>query len=591
MNRDHCHLSRRTFVGASGGTLAAALAGCMGSSTDSSRFVTAFEGGRPATQVHFNPWNPANYAQTYSIYWLQRTISAHGDGSVSSDFFEELSVDGNEVTVEFPTDWSYWNGDDITAEDYFVAAEIDRYQDPEGSPIEGHELVDEYTVRRIYKDEISPTVAKLNAGYGMEAPKSVFGEYLERYQDASGESAREDVTNDLLQMTISTEEFVDQGLGSTLFKIEDFNSSETLAVKQDDHPWADRTDIEEIRVLPNVESGTQVEQLEKSNDLDMTQYIAESQRSEYPDNLQNIYELSHYNCQKYMLNWNNKHLANRSVRRAIISAIDIPSIVDAATQTGMLATPTQVQTGIRETIEEMYLGEGFTDQLIQYPVEADEETARGHMEDAGYSLEDETWVGPDGDSISFDIITQSAVAQSQPTKVFSDQLNGFGMDTEMEAIGQDYYSKLQEWEFDIAWIWHVALPFWHPSAYFSNNFYGILAGDQGSGNDTGPTGVPFSTEIPEEVGAREVGSNGVEINPAQLMTDLNGASSEEETIELTQQLVQWFNFELPSIVHMQENRGFGGDVENFSFPDPDETRLDRPNPGPWALTSGLISRN
>lgn len=586
----HRHLSRRTFIGTSGATLAAALAGCQGDAgSDTSRFATAFEGGRPPTGVHFNPWNPSDYAQTYSIYWIQRTTSAHGDGSVSTSFFENLSVDGRDVTIEFPTNWSYWNGDDITAEDYLVEAEIDRYQDPEGSPIEGHELVDDYTVRRTYKDNVSSTIAKVNAGYGMAAPKSVFREYLERYQDATTENERQAVTDDLLQMTIPTEEFVDQGLGSSLFKIEDFNSSETLAVKQDDHPWSDRTDIDEIRVLPNVESGTQVEQLEKSNELDMTQYITDNQRSEYPDTLENVYELSHYNCQKYMLNRNNEHLANRSVRRAIIAAIDIPSIVDAATQTGMLASPTQVQTGIRETIEELYLGEGFTDQLIQYPVGADEETARGYMEDADYSLEDETWVSPDGTAISFDIITQSAVAQSQPTKVFSDQLNGFGMETNMNAIGQDYYSKLQEWEFDIAWIWHVALPFWHPTAYFSNDFYGILAGDPGSGDDTGPTGVPFSIEIPEEIGAEEVGSNGVEINPAQLMTDLKAASSEEETRELTRQLVQWVNFDLPSIIHMQENRGFGGDVENFSFPDPDETRLDRPNPGPWALTSGLIS--
>lgn len=592
MSNDHRHLSRRKFIGTSGATLAVALAGCQGNAgSDTTTFATAFEGGRPPTEVHFNPWNPSDYAQTYSIYWIQPTTSAHDDGSVSSSFFKNLSVDGKEVTIEFPTNWSYWNGNDITAEDYLVEAEIERYQDPERSSIKGHELVDDYTIRRIYKKNISPTVAKLNAGYGMAAPKSVFREYLERYQDATTESERQAVTDDLLQMTIPTEEFVDQGLGSSLFKIEDFNSSETLAVKQDDHPWSDRTDIEEIRVMPNVESGTQVKQLEKNNELDMTQYITKNQRSQYPDNLENVYKLSHYNCQKYMLNWNNKHLSNRSVRRAIISAIDIPSIVNAATQTGMLASPTQVQTGIRETIEDMYLGKGFTDRLIQYPVKADEETARTYMENANYSLKDGTWVSPDGTAISLDIITQSAVAQSQPTKVFSDQLNKFGMETNMNAIGQDYYTKLQEWEFDIAWIWHVALPFWHPTAYFSNDFYGILAGNPDSSSDTGPTGVPFSIEIPGEVGAKKVGNNSVEIKPAQLMNDLRAASSEDETRKLTRQLVQWVNFDLPSIIHMQENRGFGGDVGNFSFPNPDKTRLNRPNPGPWALTSGLISSN
>ncbi|NUB93640.1 ABC transporter substrate-binding protein [Haloterrigena sp. SYSU A121-1] len=591
MIKDHSHLSRRHFVGASAGTLAATLAGCVGGGDNSAEFVTAFEGGRPPTEVHFNPWNASDYAQTYSIYWTQETLATHSDGSVSTDFFEDISVDGREVTIEFSDQWSFWNGNDITAEDYFVEAELWRYQDPEASPFEGHELVDDYTVKRIYKDEVSPVIAKSNAGLGTGAPKSVFREYYERYEDAGGESGRQAVTEDLLQMTIDTEEFVEEGYGSSLFKIEDFNSSETLAVKWDDHPWADETDIEQIRVLPNIESGTQVEQLEKSDDLDMTQYITESQRPEYPDNIENIYELSHYNCQKYILNWNNEHLANRSVRRAIISAIDIPSIIDAAAQTGMLASPTQVQTGIRETIEDEYLGEDFVDQLIEYPVEADEETAIAYMEDAGYSREDGEWISPDGNATDFTVITQSDVSQSQPTKVFTDHLNAFGLNAEMEAVGQDYYSRVQEWEFDIAWMWHVALPYWHPMAYFSNDFYGLLAGDVTSDSDTGPTGVPFSLEIPEEVGATEVGGNGVEINPAQLMVDLEGASSEEETKELTRTLVQWVNFDLPAIIHLQENRGFAGDVENFDFPSEDEFRMDRPNPGPFALLRGQISTN
>ncbi|WP_408960254.1 ABC transporter substrate-binding protein [Natrinema sp. 74] len=584
-------MSRRGVVGASAGTVAATLAGCLGGGSNATEFATAFAGGRPPTQVHFNPWNASNYAQTYSIYWLQETLAPHSDGSVSTEFFEELSVDGREVTIKLSDQWNFWNGNDITAEDYFIDAEIWRYQDPEASPIESHELVDEYTVKRIYKEEVSPTIAKSNAGGGTTAPKSVFREYYERYEDASGESGRQAVTEDLLQLTIDTKEFVEEGYGSSLFRIEDFNSSETLATKWEDHPWADETDIEQIRVLPHIEAGTQVEQLEKSNKLDMTKYIAENQQSAYPNNIENIYKLSHYNCQKFILNWNNKHLARRPVRRAIISVIDIPAIVNAAAQTGMLASPTQVQTGIRETIEEQYLGADFVDSLIDYPVEADEETAAEYMQQAGYSREDGSWVGPDGDTTNFTVITQSDVSQSQPTKVFTDHLSAFGLNAEMEAIGQDYYSQIQEWEFDIAWMWHVSLPYWHPVAYFSNDFYGLLAGDITSNSDTGPTGVPFSLEIPEEVGATEVGNNGVEINPAQLMVDLEGASSEAETKELTRTLAQWVNFDLPVIVHLQENRGFGGDVENFNFPSKDEFRMDRPNPGPYALLRGRISTN
>lgn len=584
-------ISRRELLGAGGGAFATALAGCTnlaGGGGETTRFVTAFEGGRPATTIQMNPYNPSEYGGTYLIHWNQRTSSAHTDGSVTTQFFETFEADGRELTIEFPDDFTFWNGNDITAEDYYVEAEISRHMDPEGSIVERHELDGDYTVRRIYKDDITPTLAKLNSVNGLKAPKSVFREWLERYEEATTTNERESVTQEFLQMTIPTEEYVEKGLGSGLFEIKDFNSSETLGVKRDDHPWADRTDIEEIRLLPNIESGTQVDQLARNNELDMIDYIPENQISGYPDDLENYYKLNHYNTQKYMLNWNNPHLARRPVRRAIISAIDIPAIVDAARQAGTLSSPTQVQTGIRDTIEDKFLGKGFTDKLIQYPVKADKETATAYMKDAGYTLENGAWVGPDGGKINFKIITQSAVSQSQPTNVFSDQLNDFGMATEVNAIGDSYYTQIQEFEFDIAWMWHVAVANWHPKAYFSNNFYGILVGDPKSENETGPTGVPFSLEIPKEVGAKQI-DNGVEIKPAQLMRDLDSAASRKEVMEITRKLVRWVNYDLPAIVHLQENRGFGGDTANFQFPNPNETRLDRPNPGPWALTSGYIS--
>lgn len=43
------------------------------------------------------------------------------------------------------------------------------------------------------------------------------------------------------------------------------------------------------------------------------------------------------------------------------------------------------------------------------------------------------------------------------------------------------------------------------------------------------------------------------------------------------------------IGHLQENRGFAGDVENVAFSSEDEFRIDRSNSGPNALLNGYIS--
>ncbi|WP_239640440.1 ABC transporter substrate-binding protein [Halogeometricum pallidum] len=605
MTSDSNRLTRRRMIGAAGGALATGLAGCSGEGTNGDATAGGGTAGgsegektltimdaRQLTQIQFNSFNAANYANSWGVMTHDIVASGHSDGAVRPDLAEELTTDGKTLTITFPEDRTWWSGDDVTAEDLLVQLEITRLQDPEASAYESHELVDDYTLERRFKKSTTPELMRASiAGFVVNTPRWIYNDYLERYREASTAEERDAVTEDLLGMTISAKQLVEEGLGNSLYRLVRFNSSEGILEKFEDHPYADRTDVEQTRVIPWDTADPESFIVQNEVDLAFGDYITEEKRQRYPDNLQNQYELEWFRTQKFTFNYKNEHLSKRNVRRAVACAVDLPSIVAAANQAGIVGSPTQVQTGLRSSIHERYLGEGFTDKLIQYPVEGDAEAAAEYMRAAGYSKSGGEWVDEGGSSFSFTIIADSKSAQTQATKVFSDQLSAFGIGTEVQSIGLDYYAKLQEYEFDIAWIWHVARALWHPTAYYSNNFYGVEVGDPSNGGDTGPTGIPFETTIPNRVGAETVSGNGQSIQPAKLMDDLPVAQTGDEMQEMTRTLVQWFNYDLPALVYVQENSGYWGDSRDFTFQMPeDKSLMSRTKPGRVAWLHGWVGQ-
>ncbi|AKU09288.1 ABC transporter substrate-binding protein [Haloferax gibbonsii] len=552
-----------------------------------------YPAGRPATDVQFNRYSLGNYAHTLQDQLFEEVARGYADGTVRPDLLEDMTVDGRTLTLTFPEGFKWWNGDDLTAEDYYIGLEIDRLQSPEQSPIESNTLVDDYTIERTFKTAVSPNLMKANvAETFVNTPRSVYREYLTRYEEASSDSERESVTSDLLDMSITTQQLIDEGLGNALYRVTGFNSSETILEKFEDHPYASRTDIPNVRIIP--ETTSDVESLSVNDQLDMNPDVlmSESQQSRYPDNIENVYRLNWFRTQKFTFNFKNEHIARLPVRRAIVNAVDFESMVAAMRQAGTVGAPAENQTALRSTIHEEYLGSDFVDQLIDYPVGKDLETATQLLEDAGYTKENGTWVDPDGESFTFTVLTQNNNTQVQATKVFNDQLNAFGIQTKISTVSStDYYQRLQTYEADIFWIWHVAKALWHPTAYFSNNFYGIEVGDPSSGNETGPTGKPFTTTVPSEVGATEVSGSGKEIQPAQLMNDLPNSESAEQVKERTRDLVQWFNYALPDFVFVEEDSGYWGDTQDFSMPTGDDYELNTNRPGEFSFKNGWISSN
>jgi len=594
-------IRRRNFLAALGAGTVTAVAGCTDSGGDGdgsdTQFVYAF--GRSPTEIQWNIYRQSNFGHSIQDQTHHYIAKGDSEGGVWPDLPDDFSVDGKTLRITFPEDHTWWSGDDLTAEDYWTHLEIQRLQNPEESAIANNTLVDDYTIDREFKSQVTPrlmvgglttqTLGKLTT------PRWIYDEYLESLQDASNQDARDSVMNDLQEMQIPIEQLSEDGLGNGPYEVVEWNDSETIMELYEDHPDADGTNITNVKLISSDETEN-LRSLEVNDELDMSpqDLIGETDREDYPDNLENWYELDWFRTQKITFNWENEHLAKRPVRRAIANALDLEPMVQAAVQAGLVGSTPAAQSGLRSSIHERYLGEGWVDNLIDYPTGADEDAATTLLQDAGYSLDGDTWQTEDGDDLSFSFLTSDGQHQNAIGVQVSDQLESFGIGVEVTTVGSsDYYQSLQNYNHDMFWIWHVAAANWHPTAYFSNNFYGVEVGDPTSDAETGPTGIPLhGLTIPEEVGAREVSGEGREINPAQLMEDLPVATSEDEVQSMTRDLVQWFNYDLPGLMWIEELSGSWGDTEDYEFPDhdPDSTKLNMDRPGETALMHGWINR-
>lgn len=608
--KDSSPWTRRKFVeiGAVAGT--GLLAGCTGgddssgdggdgntsgdgedgSSSDdgeggSDRFAAVI--GRPLPEVQFNPFNIQNYGQTISMYLNVSLADGHADGTVQSRFLEDISTDGREMTMSIPEGWTYWNGDEITAEDLYTGLELTRYQNYDSTNYESHEIVDDYTVKRTFKSGVTPTLMQASLVGETFVHPELFSDYLEQYEDAGSADERESVTEELIQYTISAEEYIDGGYGTGVYRPTEWNNSRLDAELVEDHPMAESTDVPAVRIYA---VGGESEAMARNNTLDRAYAHPNDTWMEGTD-LEIERTINWFRAQKFILNWNNEHLANLNVRRAVMAIMPLEAMSAAANEAGYNAEPTQLQTGLRESIHGEYLGEDFTDQLIEYPVASDSEAAAEYMRAADYTKEGGSWVSPDGEQISFDILSRSNTGQALPTTAFSDALNRFGIETEVNAIGEDYYTTLQNWDFDMGWVWHVASALWHPTSYFSNDFYGVRIGDPEETEGTGETGIPLTTTIPSEIGAEEISGSGQEIRPAQLSNDLPASESTEEVREKTRTLAWWFNYSLPAIAYIQENQTRAMDTANFEIVSDKDPSLDVSEPIMKGLFNGRIRQN
>lgn len=154
----------------------------------------------------------------------------------------------------------------------------------------------------------------------------------------------------------------------------------------DDHPYADEIDLEEFEII--LAEDDAIAQRIMGGDIDFRHGLLSTHigDADEPENVENIvrYDDSYMRNVKFFEQGpGQEHMRKIEVRRAIAHILDRSHISDNYTTP---STPREQQTGLTSAVTEEFTSDGFTDNFIDYPVEANEERAEELMEEQGTSV-------------------------------------------------------------------------------------------------------------------------------------------------------------------------------------------------------------
>ncbi|SEP02876.1 extracellular solute-binding protein, family 5 Middle [Halogranum amylolyticum] len=477
----------------------------------------------------------------------------------------------------------YWNGDQFTATDLHAYDEMVRLQAPESSKYESIDVEDKRTIAYTFKKPHNPDIlakTELTDVFGMG--ERVWGEWLQKYQDASSADEKEEISKQLTELSVPHEEYVNRGLGTGPFQPTQINEQHLTLTKWDGHRNADKIDITQVRRHVAAEQA-RVDELITNDKLDLASDI-HRYKGQLADHYETLYENPLPYFYKMNINWGNReYLQDVNVRRAMAACMDYNAQVSIAEE----GAPVKTHAGIANSYYEQYLG-GQQNKYIDYSVGADPDLADKFLGMSGYSRQNGTVVDPDGNELeplrfiagSGNWLTAAQVASAQLKDYgFAVNLNKVERGTKIDIIT----NKMSNW--DLTTETHFSGITYHPSEFFKwGTFWGLRIGPGGYEAETGAketvqqwidegrefspyTGKPLKMEIPVNVGATDLSGETETIVPFELYNEVLQPVSKERTNEIVRKLSWAWNFHLPDIDLRYPAKNLFGDTKNFSWPD------------------------
>jgi ABC-type transport system substrate-binding protein len=583
------------------------LAGCSSSGggtgdgdgdtdTDTNTIASAFSAWEPS-KTNMNTYSAAgNVPPFLNNLWFEGTLYRDNRGRTVYFTIEEVEVneDGTEVLFHFDDDYVWWDGSPVTAEDYLIQRRIQQYQthtSPEQSPVT-LELVNDYTVKEIRDTPINPKVRKLNQIDALITKRDIYREWVERYEDAGGEDAVNSVSKDLEQYQIGFEEAIKDGFGAGLFKPTQWNPNRITLEKFEDHPRADWTNLKQW-TWELVEGDQKFDQAFNDDRFDMGELNFDL--VEEHDRIENIEEMRIPGVPKLGINFGNKHLGLRAVRRAIAYLIDrdeVRKILRANFGTPYVDHPEI--SGMSRPVGEEYVGADHLEQFIDYGSTSRPQKAEDELRSAGYTKDGGRWVDDDGDAIDeLTYITPPWNIYEQITQYLAQKLTDFGIGTEaVQPSRSNFYQRLDEnYEFDLVTWYHSGL---HPTTSYNtgtqfgpsglDNYEEVAESVSSTeeipelNNDTSPRMKhPIRPEFPTEVGKADTTGDTQTLYPIKWNKVMSATQDEARVEELAKKLSWYYNWQLPHIGLYEEVWNYWGRTDKYSFREnhPETERVER----------------
>jgi ABC-type transport system substrate-binding protein len=499
-------------------------------------------------------------------------------------------MEGCEHHVYLKDTYQWWDGTPVTAEDWVVRSNIIPYFCC-GGPEEVYwnaELVDTYEFMEMKSGVFNESFASSNMMSKIFTKSGYYESYLERLSDASTEDQVSTIVKELRDLSVTLEEFVDEGLGYGLWKPVEYSSSRVVLEKHEGHPMADRTDLErwEWQVVPTSQSFIQAF---KQNRFDYghAEYQRNVQRP--PENVETVVSYSGRSGRKLGINWRNEHLSRLAVRRAIAYLIDREAIADVLPS----ISPVEYQTGtMPDSLAAKWVGEDFLEDLIDYGVQSKPEKAADVMRSAGYERRNGVWTDEDGNKIDgLRFIATSNDDEALLGNTMSEQLSNFGMKNTFNAIEAGSFQSIMSprtgsADFDLA-LDNGGPSSPHPAQMWiylgpsTDNYQTVARIREQEECGTEPPSIEWTDDathvykipvdpapsFPETVGADSLDGGEQTLRPIRDSFRLRYDIGEDRIREISRNFAWWINYNAFHVFLHTFDRNLWMDTANYSLRD------------------------
>lgn len=615
--------SRRQLIAMASGAATVGLAGCSGgedpddkdvlstTGAETTRTETDTEsddsqGGTPVTteitirkpvswtpgDSNVNPFATQSDFEYWAEYmWWESLVYPNATGEPMWWLADDIRLEGGgcDVVIELSDEYTWWDGTPVTARDVHTSQMITAYTEFGGPEETDNNWVveDEYTIRNELAGPANPDIEK-SEYFGLVAKHDYFESWLEQFEDASTEDAVNSVAQDLNEHKITLNDLTEEGLGCGMWQPTQFDPTEVVHEKYEDHPRADWTNLDTFNWVLMADKQKSIQALQ-SGRFDLGDKMLS--QVEQNDEVDVFSQFSIGGLPKLAMDFNNKHLGRRAVRRAIAYLIDHEELVQIIKGShGQEYNPHRNSLGMSSSLADEWVSDGFRDDLIDYGINSKPDEAARVLEDAGYSKEGNRWVGPDGDTVEgLQYLTPPWAIYETIGKYLSPKLKEFGFGNKLIVPSSSSFWNTwgETYEFDMAnWFTYAS----HPAYAFSTasaqglGKYDVHkeSGDPPDGcsvNREEPSlkretsdklGHPLRPQFPAEVGATDVNGDGQTLYPFKWSNIMSQTQDEQEVRDLTEKFVWFHNFQLPHIGFYEETKTYWGKTDEFDFPRPDE---------------------
>lgn len=560
-------------------------AGSDGESSDASSTETSIEDQFPIegefniavgvvpNEGQYNPYNPKrlligpNNTPNQVLYdelWqpLPKTGEDYmGQGTLLSN--RSYDPDNRLVTLDIREGSQWHNGDDYTARDLVTNYKMEQHVNAALQNVESFDIVDDKTVEITLEEAVNTQILWNSLLIEGTVKHSIFGEWLQRLEDAESDSETDQVLADLQNFSL------DEPIGNGPFKFEEATSSQLrLSHFEDYHRTVPFTDYV-YEYLPELNS---IVSAFLGGELDGQAHMAAptETQNQLPDAITKIESGTASGGWNLSVDMQHDFLGDRKVRQAIAHLIDRNRMAE---NTLPAHSYVENMVGLTNKMAPNWLGESLNE--FETYEGNNTEHALELLEEAGYAQEDGQIVDGDGEQVSFEILAPTWENPNNVAETAQLTLEDFGMSVELSSQpGTQFSNRRSDGDFDMSLFYWWAP---HPHDGYRADFIDRM--DQ-INNDTEVT-VPSFGES----------SGSMTVDVEERLNELYTTTDEETAREIVREIAWVYNNYLPTLPMTQGVSTSYINTESWNSVAEDSEHYDAFYPTEWWVRVGELYPN